>query len=778
MRAADLKDKLNYKFGDTPAAFWMKFETFLEVFTDICFCHSLPPQQRAPLPPALQTPRPALLEAAAFSSQTHAPGEAAAADWGAQGAKREAPLPRPLQSEVWTYADGAEVYVTTQGDSWRGLSLCGLPREWSRSHSAGAAAFTPQQTPRSNARGSNATSSNPSAFTASRGPFSGASYNTWGLQQLETGPAAAVQAGRKGPSSTLTGPPPASAPAAAAAAPPQLNRNSSVRGCIYTAVSRPSAFVRYERQAEGFDTAWINAPMFLVSVPPPSSSAAAAAAAFAAAAGPAAAPASAADGGDDSMHLHTEHLQQQTGEGLEQQQVLQQANEKQQQQQQHPQQVDILLSITQDCNLDVAPISMAVFRSRDCRRIWSHADAKLLGISQAVADGERPACKDPWKGGCCRLSKCMQGVLLYVERLPPPQHYEFSGVWTRSTAGGRLLTFGGNRGAAFNSKWPTNPQYAVYANPRSTETTICVAVTRQKPRRKNEQPSHVGLVVALMRDPKDADDLEEALAAAFFQPTEADWLGVAAPPPPPKLYRKLKIEPDEWFVESFGEEKCCVKLSVRSGAGPLIVSPFLETPDTVGSFTLSIFSDLPLQTVEALDSDCHQTFVGRWDAETAGGSYNFPSLLNAHRREATKTTGETPSPNGRKRENSSWSSNPAFHVVVEQTAEVELTLARHDDCWAKQKEQDMAGCMMGLYVFKGKNVCHGQLLQETDFTVGNKISLSVCFACTPGEPPEEYTVVPATWKPGKVGDFFLNFCGPLRGLSITPVTPKDKTPKP
>ena len=73
MHAADLKDKLNYKFGDTPAAFWMKFETFLEVFTNICFCHYLPPQQRKPFPlQPLYTPRAAPPPTADFVSQSHA----------------------------------------------------------------------------------------------------------------------------------------------------------------------------------------------------------------------------------------------------------------------------------------------------------------------------------------------------------------------------------------------------------------------------------------------------------------------------------------------------------------------------------------------------------------------------------------------------------------------------------------------------------------------------------------------------------------------------------
>lgn len=49
---------------------------------------------------------------------------------------------------------------------------------------------------------------------------------------------------------------------------------------------------------------------------------------------------------------------------------------------------------------------------QDCRRIWSFSDAKLLGVSQAVAAGDRPASQEQWKGGGCSLASCMQGALV------------------------------------------------------------------------------------------------------------------------------------------------------------------------------------------------------------------------------------------------------------------------------------------------------------------------------------------------------------------------------
>ena len=52
-----------------------------------------------------------------------------------------------------------------------------------------------------------------------------------------------------------------------------------------------------------------------------------------------------------------------------------------------------------------------------------------------------------------------------------------------------------------------------------------------------------------------------------------------------------------------------------------------------------------------------------------------------------ETGGDTPHANIKKRDASTWFQNPCFYVIAAETAEVELTLARHDDCWAKQKEQ-------------------------------------------------------------------------------------------
>ncbi|KAL8270803.1 hypothetical protein Esti_005277 [Eimeria stiedai] len=810
----DLKEKLNYKFGETPAAFWMPFESFLSSFTTISLCHFLPPKERRP-----------------FKQSEGAPGAPPTRGFPPHHCLGETASDVAV-SEVWGYEEGWEAYVSTCRDSWRGWSLCGLPRLWSRTPSAAIAAAagsagarTPEPTSRPPGSNSSSGSSSKGLRRTSKACMHTTVSQTWAVQQQGPHPhaaadslcldssylrsptlprtsaaaaalAAAVAAAADEPLSAIRSKESAAfeayagSVAAAAAAAGRSCSSSTPRGCTYTAVSRPSAFVRYEPQSEGFDMAWVNAPMFLISIPPTTTAATAAAAAGAAAA-------AAGDAGAASGPLQ-QSLEQQRALQLQQQQLLHQTEQ---------QPLEMLLSVTQSCSLDVAPVSLAVFRARESGRIWSSGDAKLLGIAQSVsgdseetplpgkgwgccyfASGMRgalvasPAGGGPWRDSCLRISltessECTRRLLvvcyqnlaqgeklkandfvfrsfsshpLLVKRLPPPQHYEFSGVWTRSTGGGRLLTLDSRRRHVFNSKWPTNPQFVVHADPRAPETTLCIFVTREKAKRKNDHSFRVGLVVARLRDSRNPGDVEEVMSTSAFQPSQDLWGSLMMP-------AFEQIDPDEWFVESLGGNKCSLKLTVLSGAGPLVVSPCLEAAEATGAFSLKVFSDIPLERVEELQPSSHKVFVGKWEGDTAGGSLDFPSQLAM--REAQKRAvecseemrkwalslgaleGGPGSSRSSKQLPGRWLSNPLYLVVSEETAEetaqVEVTLARHDDCWATQKEQarleahakplgfrvwglgfagkDMAGCMMALYFFKGRTVNTGALVARTDF---------------------------------------------------------------
>ncbi|KAL8429487.1 hypothetical protein ACSSS7_006580 [Eimeria intestinalis] len=286
-------------------------------------------------------------------------------------------------SEVWSYEEGWETFVSTCGDSWRNWSLCGLPRLWSSRPSAALAAAAAAATPRTPDSSSNSSSSSSSKGhqrKSSKASTHTTVSQTWVVQQH--GPHAAAESlcldssYLRAPTLPRTSAAAAAAAAVAAAAAEETLSamrskgsaafdscagspaaaaaarsciSSTPRGCTYTAVSRHSALVRYEPQTEGFDMAWVNAPMFLISIPPTAATAPAApAATTTTTAGSGGTPA-AGDAAAASGALQ-QSLEQQRGQLL-----LQQTE-------QPP--VEMMLSVTQSCNLNVAPVSMAVFRAR------------------------------------------------------------------------------------------------------------------------------------------------------------------------------------------------------------------------------------------------------------------------------------------------------------------------------------------------------------------------------------------------------------------------------
>ncbi|KAL8429486.1 hypothetical protein ACSSS7_006579 [Eimeria intestinalis] len=242
-----------------------------------------------------------------------------------------------------------------------------------------------------------------------------------------------------------------------------------------------------------------------------------------------------------------------------------------------------------------------------------------------------------------------------------------------------------------------------------------------------------------------------------------------------------------------GGEKCSLRLTILSGAGPLVVSPCLETTEATGAFSLNVFSDIPLERVEELRPSSHKVFVGRWEESTAGGSLNFPSQLamgEAQKRAVECSEeirkqglslgaleGGPRSSRSSKQLPGRWVSNPLYLVVAgeppeetpeetpgetpeetpEETARMEgmgsrvcsLRLAGKPQGGGLRAEgigNDMAGCMMALYVFKGRTVNTGALVAQTNFEVGNEVSLSVSFSRAADGSAAEYLIMPATWR--------------------------------
>ncbi|XP_026192454.1 uncharacterized protein LOC34618146 [Cyclospora cayetanensis] len=827
----DLKERLNYKFGDAPAAFWMKFESFLENFTDILFCYFLPSEKKIPLSQLKELPT-SISPAAAAVRIHEGFNSAAVASKQTADSEGNTKLARSTTGDIEVLRNQglAALYVTVHRATWSGLSLCGLPRDWNRQQAAaGATALQPlalctlQQGQRLSGRirESSSTMVN-KQHTISTGVLSKGPFPAWRVRYSQPAQTADIAKIRKSHTPLQS----SAAKSAAAAAPfcvdavvngrlevscenfgsgatkpavvPQCNRTTPA--CAeYTVVSRPSALVRYEYQAEGFDMAWVNAPMFLVSFPEPSSV-------------------------TNASHKHQEAR----------------INESQQShplsQETRPALQEAFLSITQSSALDVAPISMAVFHARECRRIWSFSDAKLVGVSQAVADGERPASQEPWKGGGCCMASCMQGLLIGApeprgawrdsclrlgfvgeaegdcvkstrrllvvcyQNVPAessslrPNDFIFrtfsscptlldSSVGHASTASSRVLADARRAASAPKTlsiircmdtglrRSASNP--LIHKNGQQTHNSLFMQTQGGLKRRPagpvkagyttfelNADYVHICNTAGSKNKNRTAPFREAWVSLSkFWEKCKTNWFGAGSEAPQPELNRKLTIEADEWFVEAVGNEQCCIKLTILKGSGPLIVSPCLEVGGATGAFVLNVFSDLPLERLEALDYEHYRTLIGQWELETAGGSHNFPELLATPNGLQNKTgrgvgfrreqlcSGCVPLRKkgkaqpvtcplpliGTKRVPRGWVSNPQYLLSVAETVQVGITLARHDDCWGIQKEQDMAGCMMGLYVFRGRNVCMENLVQQTDFVVCCSAVLVLCFG--------EYSVV-------------------------------------
>ena len=95
---------------------------------------------------------------------------------------------------------------------------------------------------------------------------------------------------------------------------------------------------------------------------------------------------------------------------------------------------------------------------------------------------------------------------------------------------------------------------------------------------------------------------------------------------------------------------------------------------------------------------------------------------------------------------------------------VKITLSRPAGDWKEQMRKDTVGCMLGFYVVPGpspdrrgmEEIFHdGQPWSETPFVPTHSVGTPQGFELEPLE-DEVYTIIPATYEPGKTGPFFLS----------------------
>ena len=112
---------------------------------------------------------------------------------------------------------------------------------------------------------------------------------------------------------------------------------------------------------------------------------------------------------------------------------------------------------------------------------------------------------------------------------------------------------------------------------------------------------------------------------------------------------------------------------------------------------------------------------------------------------------------------------------------MKITLSRPTAEWKDQMRKDTVGCMLGFYLVPGptpdrrgmEEIFHdGQPWSETPFLPTNMVSTPLGFELEPLE-DEVYTIIPATYEPGKTGSFFLSVTSE-RDFTLVKDSGKDK----
>jgi hypothetical protein len=225
-------------------------------------------------------------------------------------------------------------------------------------------------------------------------------------------------------------------------------------------------------------------------------------------------------------------------------------------------------------------------------------------------------------------------------------------------------------------------------------------------------------------------------------------LGSASRPGELPRERKMTVSAKEWHMCSDYANRAVATLRLppltRSFVPDgLVVVPSLSVSGEAGRFSLEVHSDCAGLRLEPLAEGRAKTLAAAWTKESAGGS---------HLHKAT------------------WKKNPKFHLRLAagvDRATVKVTLSRPAGPWKPNVAKDSLGCMLGLYVCKGPTAQRGGLpgdelwhegepWSETPFVPAHSVSTPGGFELPGLDSGEVYTLVCATFEPGKTGPFVLS----------------------
>ncbi|CAM9797164.1 unnamed protein product [Pylaiella littoralis] len=353
------------------------------------------------------------------------------------------------------------------------------------------------------------------------------------------------------------------------------------------------------------------------------------------------------------------------------------------------------------------------------------------------------------------------------------------GSWDRTsdrdTAGGPLRLVDENKGVKNNPKWCQNPQYLLNIPARAQYESVDVKVVlrRQgdgshvrgkeasgtKPRRMSlTHNALTGLVICKAKGPEEGLPRGRHVAAPRANalgeplPTKASSLkrpGRRRPELTRKKDdqqtalpdRKIVVEPLEWCVMSdyrSTEVSTLMLKSLRKDFMPtgLFLVPTLSEKGVKGAYSLEIHSDHAVE-VEELPEAASRTIAAEWGTQTAGGSHIHPD----------------------------WKKNPCFHLKLRTTgpAKLRISVSRPEKDWKNKCIRDSVGCMMGFYLMAGpkpnrnQTIFHeGRPYEGSPMVPTHEVSTPTGFMLDSTSEDEVFTIMPATFEPGKTGPFFIS----------------------
>ncbi|CAM9172987.1 unnamed protein product, partial [Ectocarpus sp. 13 AM-2016] len=168
----------------------------------------------------------------------------------------------------------------------------------------------------------------------------------------------------------------------------------------------------------------------------------------------------------------------------------------------------------------------------------------------------------------------------------------------------------------------------------------------------------------------------------------------------------------------------------------LFLVPTLSEKGVKGAYSLEIHSDHAVE-VEELPETTSRTIAAEWGTQTAGGSHIHPD----------------------------WKKNPCFHLKLRTTGpiKVRISLSRPEKDWKNKCIRDSVGCMMGFYLMSGSKPNRNQAMfhegrpyEGSPMVPTHEVSTPPGFMLDNSSEDDIFTIMPATFEPGKTGPFFIS----------------------